>query len=283
MMVCTQFKQGIIGMTLYVERLGTGPDLVLLHGWGMNGAVFDGVKSDLSRQFKLHIIDLPGYGYSANVGGQTHTLDSWLDLLLQVLPERAHLLGWSLGGMLAMRLAMLHPERVLSLLTVASSPRFVAEMDWPGVKPEVLVNFSALLLADTGKTIERFLAIQAMGSQSARDDVRKLRERLQSRPAPGAESLRLGLSLLQELDLRAELSALTCPSLHLFGRLDALVPAAVWVVWPRHDQVMSSHLFLASSHAPFITESNEFVAVVSEFITAQTRNALSSLNDLTNN
>nr|MBP8771906.1 alpha/beta fold hydrolase [Aeromonadaceae bacterium] len=148
-------------MTLYVERLGTGPDLVLLHGWGMNGAVFDGIKTELSKQFRLHIIDLPGFGYSADLGIEDPGLSSWLDLMLKALPERAHLLGWSLGGMLAIRLAFLYPERVLSLITVASSPRFVAEPEWPGVKPEVLTSFSAQLQADTHKTIERFLAIQA--------------------------------------------------------------------------------------------------------------------------
>jgi len=271
-------------MTLYVERLGTGPDLVLLHGWGMNGAVFDGIKTELSKQFRLHIIDLPGFGYSADLGIEDPGLSSWLDLMLKALPERAHLLGWSLGGMLAIRLAFLYPERVLSLITVASSPRFVAEPEWPGVKPEVLTSFSAQLQADTHKTIERFLAIQALGSTSARDDVRILRERLQSRPAPLHQALRMGLSLLQELDLRAELTTLDIPSLHLFGRLDGLVPARVLDVWPRASASNAVlHLFVDSSHAPFITETVEFIRVVSEFIATRSRNNLPYTVALVNN
>lgn len=271
-------------MTLYVERLGTGPDLVLLHGWGMNGAVFDGIKTELSKQFRLHIIDLPGFGYSADLGIEDPDLSSWLDLMLKALPERAHLLGWSLGGMLAIRLAFLYPERVLSLITVASSPRFVAEPEWPGVKPEVLTSFSAQLQADTHKTLERFLAIQALGSASARDDVRILRERLQSRPAPLHQALRMGLSLLQELDLRAELTTLDIPSLHLFGRLDGLVPARVLDVWPRASASNAVlHLFVDSSHAPFITETVEFIRVVSEFIATRSRNNLPYTVALVNN
>lgn len=271
-------------MTLYVERLGTGPDLVLLHGWGMNGAVFDGIKTELSKQFRLHIIDLPGFGYSADLGIEDPDLSSWLDLMLKALPERAHLLGWSLGGMLAIRLAFLYPERVLSLITVASSPRFVAEPEWPGVKPEVLTSFLAQLQADTHKTLERFLAIQALGSASARDDVRILRERLQSRPAPLHQALRMGLSLLQELDLRAELTTLDIPSLHLFGRLDGLVPARVLDVWPRASASNAVlHLFVDSSHAPFITETVEFIRVVSEFIATRSRNNLPYTVALVNN
>lgn len=270
-------------MTLYVERLGIGPNLVLLHGWGMNGAVFDGIKTELSEQFRLHIIDLPGFGFSVDCGCDSPDLSSWLELIVKSLPERSHLLGWSLGGMLAIRLASLYPARVESLITVASSPRFVAEPEWPGVKPEVLTSFSAQLQADAHKTIERFLAIQALGSASARDDARILRERLQSRPAPHPQALHMGLRLLEELDLRAELSILARPALHLLGRLDALVPASVQVVWSHSTPAGKFHLFRASAHAPFITESDEFVGVISEFITAQPRNDLSSTAFLTNN
>lgn len=271
-------------MTLYVERLGTGPDLVLMHGWGMNGAVFDGIKTDLSKQFRLHIIDLPGFGFSVDRDCESADLSSWLELIVKALPARAHLLGWSLGGMLAIRLASLYPERVASLITVACSPRFVAEPEWPGVKPEVLTSFSAQLLADSQKTIERFLAIQAMGSSSARDDVRILRERLQSRPAPLHQALRMGLSLLQELDLRAELTTMDIPSLHLFGRLDGLVPARILEVWPRASASSAVlHLFADSSHAPFITESVEFIRVVSEFVATRSGNNLPYTVSLVNN
>ena len=80
-------------MTLYVERLGSGPDLVLLHGWGMNGAVFDGIKTELSKQFRLHIIDLPGFGYSADLGIENLDLSSWLDLMLK--KELQRVIDWN--------------------------------------------------------------------------------------------------------------------------------------------------------------------------------------------
>ena len=91
--------------------------------------------------------------------------------------------------MLALLLAVRHPQRVQSLITVASSPRFVAEPGWPGTKPEVLTNFAAQLMSDSHKTVDRFLAIQAMGSPTARDDVRRLRERVLARPEANTEAL----------------------------------------------------------------------------------------------
>ena len=258
---------------VYVERAGHGPDLVMVHGWGMNGAVFDAVGRELAQHFRVHILDLPGYGLSAE---PATTLDGLLDGLLSVLPQRSHLLGWSLGGMLAILLAARHPHRVQSLLTVASSPRFVAEPEWPGTRLEVLSQFATQLARDSHKTVDRFLAIQAMGSPTAREDVRHLRESVLSRPEPHPEALRLGLTLLAELDLRPELRALTVPALHLFGRLDALVPAEVIERWPASQALQQTHLFATSSHAPFMTESNQFVRIVLKFVEAQETISLSS-------
>ena len=73
---------------VYVERAGRGPDLVMVHGWGMNGAVFDAVGRELAQHFRVHILDLPGYGLSAE---PATTLDGLLDGLLSVLPQRSHL------------------------------------------------------------------------------------------------------------------------------------------------------------------------------------------------
>ena len=49
-------------MMLYVEQMGQGPDLVMVHGWGMSGAVFDSVARELAQNFCVHLVDLPGYG-----------------------------------------------------------------------------------------------------------------------------------------------------------------------------------------------------------------------------
>ena len=51
-------------MSVSVERFGQGPDLVLLHGWGMNGAVWHGIAQELAAHYRLHLVDLPGFGNS---------------------------------------------------------------------------------------------------------------------------------------------------------------------------------------------------------------------------
>ena len=63
------------------------------------------------------------------------------------------------------------PEKVAKVVLVASTPFFAEQNDWPGIKPNVLNTFKEQLVSHREKTIERFLAIQAMGSESARDDI----------------------------------------------------------------------------------------------------------------
>ena len=253
-------------MSISVERFGQGPDLVLLHGWGMNGAVWHGIAQQLADHYRVHLVDLPGFGNSPLNDGSDYSLPWLAEQVASVLPERCHLLGWSLGGLVASKLALTHPERVQSLITVASSPCFMARDEWPGIAPKVLAGFNQMLAGDFKQTIERFLAIQAMGSEHARDDIRQLRHWLAERPAPQLAALEAGLGLLADVDLRDELSALSLPWLRIYGRLDSLVPkAAIPLLDERYPHSRSLVLDKAS-HAPFISHPAQFIAMVREFI-----------------
>ncbi|MCV5917620.1 pimeloyl-[acyl-carrier protein] methyl ester esterase, partial [Escherichia coli] len=103
--------------------------------------------------------------------------------------------------------------RVSKLITVASSQKFAAEKPWRGIQPNVLSAFTSQLLEDFSLTIERFMALQAMGSPSARKDVKQLKQAVLSRPQPNPESLLVGLNILADVDLRDALISLTMPML----------------------------------------------------------------------
>jgi pimeloyl-[acyl-carrier protein] methyl ester esterase len=91
-------------MTVFVDVVGRGPNLTLLHGWGLNGAVWNGLRDPLARDFTLHIIDLPGHGRSH--GAPVSSLDAMVDAIVHAMPQQSHLLGWSLGGHAALALAV---------------------------------------------------------------------------------------------------------------------------------------------------------------------------------
>ncbi|HDX8615651.1 TPA: pimeloyl-ACP methyl ester esterase BioH [Aeromonas dhakensis] len=253
-------------MSVSVERFGQGPDLVLLHGWGMNGAVWHGIVPALAARYRVHLVDLPGFGNSSLAGEAEYSLPWLAEQVAGILPEQCHLLGWSLGGLVASQLALNHPERLHSLITVASSPCFMAQGDWPGIAPKVLTGFNQMLAGDFKQTIERFLAIQAMGSEHARDDIRQLRHWLAERPAPQLAALEAGLGLLADVDLRDELVQLNLPWLRVYGRLDSLVPKASIPLLDERYPASRSVVLEKASHAPFISHPQQFIEIIEHFI-----------------
>lgn len=253
----------IMSTNLHWQSFGQGPDLVLLHGWGMNGAVWQQTVESLQADFCVHVVDLPGYGFSAEHHGED--LAQIAAMVLKDAPEKAVWLGWSLGGLVATHIALNAPQRVSKLITVASSPKFAAEKPWRGIQPNVLSAFTSQLLEDFSLTIERFMALQAMGSPSARKDVKQLKQAVLSRPQPNPESLLVGLNILADVDLREALISLTMPMLRLYGRLDGLVPIKVATDLSQQLPHTQQFVFSQSSHAPFMTEHDEFCAQVRDF------------------
>ncbi|MDP3482172.1 MAG: alpha/beta fold hydrolase, partial [Sulfuricella sp.] len=242
-------------MSVHIEIVGRGPDLVLLHGWGMHGGVWDGVRDALAQRFRLHIVDLPGYGASeiseigeAEIGDrpQFHESRNWglspisepYDLehlaraVAAALPEKVHVCGWSLGGQVALEMARLFPSQIERLVLTATTPCFTAREDWPcAVQREVLLEFAAALETDYEGTLKRFLALQARGGDDAKTVLKRLRDILFTRGRPDVRTLRAELNILLESDLRDCAATIKTPTLLLHGGRDTLTPvgAAHWL------------------------------------------------------
>ncbi|EEY73853.1 biotin synthesis protein BioH [Grimontia hollisae CIP 101886] len=208
-------------------------------------------------------MDLPGYGRSQPAAA--FSLEDMAQCLLDNSPQESVWAGWSLGGMVATQAALLAPERVKGLVTIASSPRFAAEHGWRGIKPEVLQAFTEQLAEDYQTTVERFMALQAMGSPTARQDIKWLKQAVLSHPSPQPEALRAGLDILANADLRPQLHEISMPWLRIYGRLDGLVPVKVAqeldVLAPRSQR----QIFAKASHAPFISDPAHFTQALLTF------------------
>jgi len=249
---------------LYWQTFGEGDlDLVLLHGWGLNAEVWRYTAERLAPHFRLHLVDLPGYGRSEGFGPMS--IEEMADTVLAAAPQKAVWLGWSLGGLVASQIALSAPERVEKLITVASSPCFAAHDEWPGIKSEVLHGFQHQLSEDFQRTVERFLALQTLGSDSARQDARMLKSVVLSQPMPSVEVLNGGLEILRQVDLRKALCQLSVPMLRIYGALDGLVPRKIVplldVLWPETE----SHIIEKSAHAPFISHPEAFCEQIKQF------------------
>jgi len=249
---------------VHCKVLGQGPALILLHGWGVNAAVWQPISEQLSGHFSLYLVDLPGFGDSAPL--EEYSLRSITEAILQVVPDSAVWCGWSLGGLIATYAAINYPQRVNKLIQVSSSIKFVAESQWPGVDASLFNNFLLGLQNNPQKTLTRFIALQAMGSASARKDSAVLKKLLADTADADHQALVAGLSLLANSDLRPSFPRLEQPCLSLFGQFDGLVPLQV----SKEMQALLPHLqvqlFENSSHASFISESGLFCQRVINFM-----------------
>jgi pimeloyl-[acyl-carrier protein] methyl ester esterase len=264
------------------EETDAVDNLVLLHGWGMNTAVWDGLPADLAEGLTQHRIELPGHGESPfppQLGPGPDSLWRWADACLDAAPERAVWLGWSLGGLVAMAAALRAPKRVRGLILMTATPRFVRATDWtPAVPESTLDEFHTGLLADPTGTLARFLALQVRGSEHAREVLRTLRHELARRPAPVPAALALGLELLRDEDLRGPLPDIRCPCLWVFGSHDTLVPPAVG---ERVECLMSQaqvQVIAGAAHAPFISHPRETTTAIRSFLTGLNQGSANTAN-----
>ncbi len=251
--------------SLHVEVIGSGPPLVLLHGWAMHGGVFAPLVERLRATRTLHLVDLPGHGRSRDSAVPLE-LDATVAAILSQVPD-APWCAWSLGGLFALHAAAAHPQRVPALAMVCASPRFVRGADWRyGVSPEIFRDFALGLRTDYRATLDRFVALEAFGSDRARDAVRALRAELFAHGEPPAEGLAQGLELLETTDLRESLPHLRVPSLWIAGRRDRLVdPRAMRdaaALAPEARFVQIEH----GGHAPFLTHADEVATELEAFL-----------------
>ncbi|MEO8963089.1 MAG: alpha/beta fold hydrolase, partial [Gammaproteobacteria bacterium] len=208
--------------TLHLKIIGNGRPLIMLHGWGWSSDIWQSLVPYLAEEFQLFLIDLPGFGKSPLVT-ENYDITAISELLCEITPENALWLGWSLGGMMAWYIAIHHPTRVSRLITVASSPKFVSAENWPGVSLPTLDKFSSSLLFNQQKVLQDFLELQLRGSNRHPELLQSLQNQI-SAVKTSVPALMGGLNLLRDLDLRSQISDITCPALHVFGSHDMLVP-----------------------------------------------------------
>lgn len=254
---------------LHVEVKGNGAPLLLIHGWGMHGGMWNEVAENLAQDFRVMAVDLPGHGRSAGINAHAavSALDAIVDELSAQFDEPLAVCGWSLGGQVALRWAAREPGKIKRLALVASTPCFVRRDGWEcAMEAETLAQFAAALQQNYASTLRRFLALQVRGSANERELLARLRAALFSRGEPEVEALRAGLEILRACDLRASLPEIRQPVLMIAGERDTLTP-------PQASQYAAERLPDArleivegAAHAPFLSHPGKFSESLKRFL-----------------
>jgi pimeloyl-ACP methyl ester carboxylesterase len=199
------------GVSLHYEEHGAGEPLVLLHGGIGAGEMFEAIMPELSAGRRVITVDLQGHGGTADVDRPLHpqTMADDVAALIEHLGlARADVMGYSLGGLVALRTAIQHPQRVRRLVLVSIGFRR------DGSHPEVVENMDRFApeMAD-------MLAQSPLYERYAR-----LAPRVEDWPVLIAKTSEL---LKDDYDWTAEVEQLETPTMLVFADADSVRPAHI--------------------------------------------------------
>ena len=254
---------------LHTETFGHGPDLVLIHGWGLHGGIWQPLVNALQDRYRITVIDLPGHGRSAMPAGG-FDLNRLSHLLIDSAPTHATWIGWSLGGMASLNAALHWPQQINKVVMVAAQPQFIRTDDWPHATPgNSLAAFTESLVNNTEATLKRFIGLQLRGTADEKEMLRQVRSIVDERPLPQGEALRLGLEILKSANLRPQLNQLQRPIQFILGERDMLVPVqcaeAIHALMPN----ARIDIMPGVGHIPFLSHTEEFLQLLLPFIEQQ--------------
>ena len=173
------------------------------------------------------------------------------------------MLGWSLGAIIAQALTVRYPQLVEKLILVAGTAQFLKSDSWPhGTDQATFMQFADNVRREYRSSIERFLAIQTLGSKQALSQIKQLKKIMFTEPDPSTEALSGGLQILQSCQLQKQIADIGCECLFISGKSDRLID-------PRASQASANlipaanHIQIAGAgHAPFISHPAEFYSAL---------------------
>ena len=257
------------GYRTNVHDVGTGPALLLLHGSGAGvtaWANWRGLITSLSG-YRIVAPDLVGFGYTETPGDfEFRFLDSWIDQVIALLDalgiERAHVLGNSFGGGLALHLAARHSERFDRLVLMGPG-------GWPS---RVNANLEALWgYTPSLDNMRHAMSVMAFDQALVTEELVEMRYRATTRPGAQEVFERVFPAPRQRwLDAQvlapAALHAIEHEVLIVHGRDDRVVDPLV--SWNLHQHLRRSQLHMLGNcgHWTMIEQPARFRRLLTDFL-----------------
>jgi pimeloyl-ACP methyl ester carboxylesterase len=265
------------GKQLAYRDQGQGPVMLLVHGWGVSGDLFDEQVQGLSGRFRMVVPDLPGHGASGTYPDDAQ-FSSLADAIAQLIEnlrlESVCLVGWSLGAMVCWDLLSRYKDLdVSSLVTIDMVPRLLNDGDWlfglrTGLNHHAFDRDIEMILEDWPAYTE-LLAPRWLGP-GAGDALPELLARVKAAASSNqARSMANIWGQLVEQDLSPELAKIHVPALVIMGGQSALyeVPAGDWIV--KQMPTASLEVFPESGHAPHLDQPQRFNELLANFASNQ--------------
>lgn len=226
--------------------------IAFISGWGFKSSLLRKSSFYLKGSF---LIDLPNIKHL--------TLNNVVNYVSNLIPNNTTLIGWSLGGLIAILLAFKFPKKVKKLILFSSSPRFVQGNRWSGISELEVNKFISLYKKNFYSLFKYFiyLVIYPSNSNSYKECLIKNSINLKKN-----SSLLFGyLKILFESDIRSEYERIKVPVFHILGNRDIIVkskPSDILALNPK----AIIHVIPEAGHLAFLTHENHFYSRLFRFI-----------------
>jgi 3-oxoadipate enol-lactonase len=254
----------INGAHLDVEQLGSGPELVLLHSLLTDRSAFDRVKSELARQRRVILVNMPGYGRSSPVGS---TIEEYADHVAGLfraleLSARSAVLGNGFGGFVALALAARHGVRFDRLIVADSVATFPA----PAKEPFKILHAK---VSEQGMDAVLDAAVRRMFPEAfILNHPKIVAERKAALAQADPQCFARACLALARVDLRDAVRGIRNPTLVMVGALDQTTPPELARELAQAIPGARFQEIPGAGHCPQIESPAEFLAAVQAFLAA---------------
>jgi pimeloyl-[acyl-carrier protein] methyl ester esterase len=230
---------------MFCQTIGNGKDIVLIHGWGFDSTIMKKIANILALNYRVAILDLPGYG----VNWQRQfpdTLSELADSISHIIPSQSTLIGWSLGGLVALQLALTE-KNFEKIYVIGGTPCFVAENNWPGMPKITFNNFAAQVEENEVVGFDVFAYLNVQGTNNDKELYKKLK--CMMKKIPDKQTLINGLKILAESDLRNDLKKITCPMEFILAENDRITNIGIADELPLYSDKIKVTTLKNTNHA----------------------------------
>lgn len=259
------------GIEYHFEEAGHGPALLLLHGFTGSGQNWEPLLPYLTPHYRVITPDLPGHGSTASPSDPArYSIENTVADLAAILDalkiDRAAILGYSMGGRLALYFALHYPQRVTALVLESASPGLAtAQGRLERQKADdALADF--IEVKGLAAFVERWEKLPLWANQTAEMRAKLHRQRLQNRPGGLANSLR-GLGTGVQPSLWNKLPEFKGQTLLISGELDAKFTA---IAGQMREKLPDARLEVVpgAGHTVHLEQPERYVEIVKGFLCA---------------
>jgi pimeloyl-ACP methyl ester carboxylesterase len=258
------------GINVHYNEVGSGQPVIMIHGAGPGAGSWSNFRQNVDAFAAGHralLVDMPQYGGSEKViieGGRlTYCANVFRDFMDKLGIEQAHFVGNSMGGQVALKLAIDHPERVTKLVVIGSgtgNPSLFCPMPLEGIKliggyykgdgpsREKLRTLLQTLLYDTSFLTDEIIEERYQAS------IDPAVVRVMSAHPPAGESM------------AGQLHKVACPALVVWGADDRFGALDVGLLMVRSLQNAQMHIFPHCGHWAQVEHAAEFNRLVLDFL-----------------